>query len=224
MNTLINLNNKNSELNLFHIKSENFNKYGKIIENHNFEKIHDYLQNNTKIPHQGNIYVPNDDNLALLFKENIEKKNIFGDMEIQVGYCNGKNSFLNALEYHKCSEINYSVTDLVLLLGKLQDIRNNYYDVKNIEAFFIPAKTSFEIYQTTLHYSPCKTNNEGFKMLVVLLKGTNTILENDINIIEEEDKLLFMKNKWLISHSENKKAVQQGAFVGLIGKNLNIHY
>ena len=43
----------------------------------------------------------------------------FGEMEIQIGYCNGHNSMLNALEYHKSSEINVAATDAVLLLGSI---------------------------------------------------------------------------------------------------------
>ena len=41
----------------------------------------------------------------------------FGELPIQIGYCNGNNYLLNAVEYHRSSEINVAVTDLILLLG-----------------------------------------------------------------------------------------------------------
>ena len=47
-------------------------------------------------------------------------------MPIQIGYCNGPNSTLNGLEYHKSSEINIAITDMVLLLGKVQEVENNF--------------------------------------------------------------------------------------------------
>ena len=40
---------------------------------------------------------------------------VYGQMPIQIGYCNGHNRKLNALEYHRDSEINIAVSDRVLL-------------------------------------------------------------------------------------------------------------
>ena len=46
----------------------------------------------------------------------------FGESDIQLGHCIGKNTLLNALEYHRGSEINVFDTDAVLILGKREDI------------------------------------------------------------------------------------------------------
>ena len=63
----------------------------------------------------------------------------FGGIPIQIGYCNGHNKKLNAVEYHRCSEINVAVTDLVLLIGSQQDITDDFhYDTSRIEAFLVP--------------------------------------------------------------------------------------
>ena len=35
----------------------------------------------------------------------------FGGLPVQIGYCNGSNVKLNALEYHRSSEIDIAVTD-----------------------------------------------------------------------------------------------------------------
>lgn len=55
-------------------------------------------------------------------------------MPIQIGYCNGHNSKLNALEYHRDSEINIAATDMILMLGLLTDVNDDYiYDTANVK-------------------------------------------------------------------------------------------
>lgn len=145
---------------------------------------------------------------------------LYGGMPIQIGYCNGYNKTLNAFEYHKDSEINIAVTDMILILGRQQDIAENFtYPADKAEAFFVPAGTIVEMYATTLHYAPCHTQEEGFKCVVILPKGTNTSVEK-LNKIKE-DKLLFARNKWLIAHADSGLG-EEGAFIGLEGKNLVI--
>lgn len=46
------------------------------------------------------------------------KMRVYGELPIQIGYCNGHNSKLNALEYHRSSEVNVAVTDIILFLGQ----------------------------------------------------------------------------------------------------------
>ena len=80
-------------------------------------------------------------------------------MPIQVGYCNGSNYLLNAVEYHRDSEVNVALTDLILILGKEQDIEaDGTYQTEKMEAFLVPAGTVVEVYATTLHYAPCNVN------------------------------------------------------------------
>ena len=57
-------------------------------------------------------------------------------------------------------------------------------------------------------------------MAVVLPRSTNTD-KPEIKPICEEDKLLFAKNKWLIAHKDTSEA-KNGAFVGLVGENIDI--
>ena len=149
------------------------------------------------------------------------RKREFGELPIQIGYCNGNNYMLNAVEYHRSSEINIAVTDLILLIGCQQDIEDDYsYDTSKIEAFMVPAGTIIEVYATTLHYAPCNVNEDGFKCVVVLPRDTNLPLENSIEKIGE-DALLFARNKWLIGHKDTDLG-EQGAFIGLVGENIHI--
>ncbi len=142
-------------------------------------------------------------------------------MPIQIGYCNGDNHKLNALEYHRDSEINVACTDLILLIGSEQDMdpETFAYDTSKIEAFLVPAGTMIEVYATTLHYAPCNAGGR-FRCVVVLPKGTNEPLA----VTPEkkgEDALLFAVNKWLVAHPESGLD-KDGAFMGLTGENLTV--
>lgn len=123
------------------------------------------------------------------------EKRFYGELPIQIGYCNGHNHLLNAVEYHRSSEINIAITDMILLLGKEQDITEEYtYDTNLIEAFFVPKSTMVELYATTLHYAPCEASEEGFKCIVILPKDTNLPLDKKTEQ-EGENGLLVAKNK-----------------------------
>lgn len=54
------------------------------------------------------------------------KERAYGGLEIQIGYCNGNNKKLNAVEYHRSSELDIAVDDLILLLGCCTSERYEY--------------------------------------------------------------------------------------------------
>lgn len=177
-----------------------FKKYGQVLKNYNCEEIIEKMQ---KMPLPLDvIYEPSVKDLeeSEIFKELMERE--FGGLPIQIGYCNGNNNMLNAVEYHRSSEINIAVTDLILLLGWQPDINEDHtYDTSKIEAFLVPAGTIIEVFATTLHYAPCNADNNGFRCVVVLPKDTNMPLEYNVKK-NGEDALLFAKNKWLIGHKD----------------------
>ena len=194
-----------------------FRKYGQVLEGYDFTGLIKEMKH-TPVP-EDVIYVPSVEELeALDIMKDLQNKG-YGGLPIQIGYCNGHNKKLNAVEYHRNSEINVAVTDLVLLIGHQQDIEPDHtYDTSKIEAFLVPAGIGIEVYATTLHYAPCHVNEGGFQCVVVLPKGTNT----DLTFQTEktgEDSLMTAKNKWLIAHEDAKIA---GAFNGLKGENITI--
>ena len=194
-----------------------FRKYGQVLEGYDFTGLIKEMKH-TPVP-EDVIYVPSVEELeALDIMKDLQNKG-YGGLPVQIGYCNGHNKKLNAVEYHRNSEINVAVTDLVLLIGHQQDIEPDHtYDTSKIEAFLVPAGTGIEVYATTLHYAPCHVNEGGFQCVVVLPKGTNT----DLTFQTEktgEDSLMTAKNKWLIAHEVAKIA---GAFNGLKGENITI--
>lgn len=148
------------------------------------------------------------------------KQDVFGQIDCQVGYCYGHNHSLNSLEWHLCSEINIATTDLILILAKKYNMDENYHlDSKCCKAVFVPKGVAIEIYSDTLHYCPCEVKESGFGMVVALVKGTNTKANDN-----SEDKKFRAKNKWVITHEENKVALKNNVFAGIFGPNYTIRY
>ena len=148
-------------------------------------------------------------------------KHLFGGMPVQLGWCNGHNTKLNCLEYHRDSEFNLGTEDFILLLAKMDDITDGKLDTAKVKAFWAPAGTLVEVYATTLHYAPCHMDAaKGFRVMVALPKLTNTD-KPDIAPKTSEDQLLWARNKWLLAHAESSEA-KQGAAVRLEGVNLDI--
>ncbi|MDD6638649.1 MAG: DUF4867 family protein [Lachnospiraceae bacterium] len=201
-----------------------FHKYGRVISNVDLTELVQVLKE-TPVP-ENVVYEPSVKALEELPVMKTLERVTYGEMPIQIGYCNGHNVLLNALEYHRSSEINIAATDAILLLGALQDVEPDYtYDTANVEAFLLPAGTAVELYATTLHYAPCSVNGQGFQVAIVLPKGTNYPLEGEHAAVKDnkasnEDALITATNKWLIGHAEG--GLDEGAFLGLKGKNLNV--
>ena len=149
------------------------------------------------------------------------QNNAYGGMPVQIGMCWGRNTRLNCLEYHRDSEVNVGTVDFILLLAKQDEIVDGQLDTARVKAFRVPAAVAVEVYATTLHYAPCHVNEtEGFRVAVVLPRGTNTAVPGAAPL-NEEDRWLTARNKWLLAHSESSEAAQ-GAHIGLQGENIDI--
>ncbi|RZT03055.1 DUF4867 family protein [Cuneatibacter caecimuris] len=196
-----------------------FAKYGRVISGYSLEPLLEEMEK-TPLP-EGVDYVPSVPELEALpvFEELTES--MYGGLPVQIGYCNGHNHLLNALEYHRSSEVDIAVgRDLILLLGCQQDMESDYsYDTAKAEAFLLPAGVGVELYATTLHYAPCSAaEGEGFRCVVVLPRDTNLPLEKK-PAVSPEDALMTARNKWLIAHPD---AGIEGAVCGLKGENLRV--
>ncbi len=199
------------------VTDASFGKYGKVLNGYDLGRLLKEMEH-TPLP-KDVIYVPSVEELEALPVAADFQRRAYGGLPIQIGYCNGDNHKLNALEYHRSSEINVAVTDLILLIGMQQDIEADYsYDTGRVEAFLVPAGTAVEVYATTLHYAPCTAAEGGFRCVVILPAGTNTELTFAPGE-DGEDRLITAKNKWLIAHEDAKI---EGAFCGLKGENLTV--
>lgn len=199
------------------INDASFKKYGKVLKNYEFDEILNLMEESEC--GENVVYYPSISELENTNDMKILQNEIYGGMPIQIGYCNGYNNKLNALEYHRDSEVNIAATDLILLLGAQQDITEDFtYDSSKVEAFLVQKGTAIEVYATTLHYAPCGLANKMFKCVVVLPKGTNTDIDFKI-CKEDENALLFERNKWLIAHEE---ANIENAVNGIYGENITL--
>ena len=201
-----------------------FAPYGRVLEGCDFSRADEYMLEKTDIPESGNIYVPSVPELEESELKSDIENTLYGSMPVQIGFCNGRNTTYNGFEYHKCSEINYAVTPFMLVLGHVWDIRDSTYDIRSAQVFFVPAGTAIEMYQTTLHLSPCRVCDEGFKDIVILSRGTNTPLEYKKTNADPESVLLLQRNKWVIAHPEREPLIKQGAHPGVIGENKELFY
>ncbi len=202
------------------IQSKAFAQYGYVVEDHDFTQLIDTLVDISEKPTDSVIYIPSASNLESLPAAVGIGDQIYGGMPVQIGYCNGNNSTLNCLEYHRGSEVNIAADDIVLLVASLQEVQDCKLDTNKVEAFLVPAGTAVLLYETTLHYAPCSApGKDGFRVIIVLPKGTNT--EKPKLPSGSEDPLLWARNKWLLAHPNSSEA-KQGAFVGLMGKNITL--
>lgn len=150
---------------------------------------------------------------------------VFGGMDTQVGWCYGKNSSLNGIEYHRGSEINVCVTDAVFLVGHVQDVEFGdaiRYDTAKVEAFYAPQGSVVEFSPWNMHLAPINVRaGEPFCTLVYLPRGTNERLPFAVPSVGE-NRLLRAVNKWLMAHPSLERMVQGGVYPALIGENITV--
>lgn len=208
----------NPELNIHSIHDDAFKKYGRVLEDLPAAQVAGILSGLT-MPAQGSVYVAELPELMATEDAAAIEKRFFGEAPSQLGVCYGFNSQMNAMEWHRCSELNAAVTPLLLLLGDLRDVENGEYDSSRVEAFYLDKGAVIEVYATTLHFCPCQVTGEGFICLVGLSKGTNLPLDEPA-----ENRLLFRKNKWLICHEFNRGLIEKGVHPGIHGENYTVKY
>lgn len=189
-----------------------FQDYGAVIPGE-FDSLLSLLREKP-CPQESTMYAMSDDDLERAPAAERLRLACFGGLPTQIGYCNGHNQVLTCLEYHASSELNLAADDVILLVGKRQHIRAGKYHTDQVEAFLLPAGVCVELYATTLHYSPCGVDGNGFRVAVVLPKGTN-----GVSTFRTSDPLMAGKNKWMMAHPDSMKA-KFGAYIGLIGKNI----
>ena len=141
---------------IYKVTDPEFRKYGRVVKNVDFTDLVARLK---KTPLTRDVaYEPSVSgagscqrclqSTAALLTENCRFRSVTATAQ---------NYLLNALEYHRSSEINVAGTDAILLVGSQQDITEDFtYDTSRVEAFLLPKGTAVEVYATTLHYAPCQ--------------------------------------------------------------------
>lgn len=202
---------------IYQVTDPEFREYGRIIKGIDFSEL---LEGMEKTPCPDDVvYVASDPELEKIPVCEDLRRVTYGELPVQVGYCNGHNNKLNALEYHRSSEINIGATDFYLILARQADVTDEYtLDTSTCKVFYAPKGMAVEVFATSLHYAPCNTGGKGFRVVIVLPRGTNYDLEEAH--AGGEDAHLTAKNKWLIGHPEG--GLPEGSPMGLIGENITL--
>ena len=206
---------------IYSVFDPEFKPYGQIVKGLD-GAVQEILAGLAETPLPDGVgYVPTDPVLQELPAAVEISEHCFGGMPVQLGWCNGHNTKLNCLEYHRDSEFNLGTEDFILLLAKQDEIVDGVLDTSKVKAFKAPAGVLLECYATTLHYAPCHADaSKGFRVLVALPWLTNTdrpVMENKT----AEDEIMTARNKWLLAHPDSSEA-KSGAKVGLSGENIDI--
>lgn len=197
-----------------------FERYGKVITDIPLEELVSAL-NKTPLT-DGTDYVASSELLETEKFVDIMKNQVFGGLDIQIGFCNGHNKDLNALEYHRNSELNVAANDAYLMVAPATAVKDGIIDSQSVEIFRVKKGQAVLFYETTLHYAPCVADNEDhFRMMVVLPKGTNTQRPDGIHKCGESGYLTH-NNKWLFAHKDSNEGKNKVSSGRLIGENLSV--
>lgn len=208
----------NPSLKLYRTSDAEFAEYGRIIKGIDTTEIVKTAQG-IAMPETGSVYEASTTDFEALSIKNEIQDICYGELPAQIGYCYGHSNFLNGWEWHTSSEVNVAVTDLVLILGKVSDIKDGKIDSSTAKAFYVEQGEIIEVYATSLHFCPCEVAQSGFGCVVALPVGTNVPLER-----EAKDKLLFRKNKWIFAHVDNEGLIARGVVPGITGENYEVKY
>lgn len=206
---------------IYSVYDPEFKPYGQIVDGL-ADTIQEILPVLQAAPQGAGVeYVPEYKPLQELSAMVEISEHCYGGMPVELGWCNGHNTKLNCLEYHRDSEFNLGTEDFVLLLARQEEIEDGVLDTEKVKAFRVPAGVLVEVYATTLHYAPCSAaSGAGFQVVVVLPRGTNGP-KPDLTPLNGEDETLTACNKWLLAHPDSDEA-KGGAKVGLRGENIDI--
>ena len=106
------------------VTDKSFAPYGRVVEGYDVKGILKALEETTPCP-DGVVYFPKVDTLHAADGAEALGEILFGGMPFQLGCCNGHNTKLNCLEYHRDSEFNLGTEDFILLLAKQGEIEND---------------------------------------------------------------------------------------------------
>lgn len=204
------------QMKIYRVTDPEFKSYGRVIAVDASELID--TAKKMEMPAEGSKYEASLDALEATKVMDWFMDVVYGEMPVQIGLCWGHNRQMNALEWHRDSEINVAVTDFVLILAKLDDLdANGRLDSAKCKMFQVKAGETVEVYATSLHFCPCTTDPAGFSCVVVLPKGTNLPLAK-----ESSDPLLFRRNKWIICHENAEGLKSRGIVPGIYGENWSL--
>ena len=203
--------------------SVEFERLGPVLPNVDGAKVSEMLKK-LPCPSDSFTYVPSEPVLETPEMMADMQDRVYGGLPIQIGYCSGHSRTLNALEYHRNSEVNITGTDTLFMLAPMSAIKDGIADTQAVETFFAPKGTAVLFYETTLHYAPSHISEaDGFRVAVVLPRGTNTEQPAHIDAKgDAEPGYLTANNKWLLAHKDSPEGRGQISTGKLVGANITL--
>lgn len=203
------------------IDDESFKKYGDIKTGYDISKLSSFFDTEISIPETGNKYVTSNHKIESFSVIKELSNDIYPAMQTQAGQCVGHSIDFSALEYHQGSETNIFFTDTIMVLSKRSQMRSGSINISELgEIYFIPKGSIIEFFSDTLHYAPIQVTNSGFKIVVLVLKGTNEPLPSDFH---SNNKMIVKVNKFQVVHKSRTDKITQGAVVGVTGDLLRFN-
>ncbi len=210
------LNKANAPLRILPADSPDLARYGRLVRGIDCSEM--FVQALTEVDLEGPAYKRELEVLKHFESFSKIRSEVYGNSTaLQAGLCFGMNDRMNGMEYHRGSEVIVAVSDVVLFLGRAEDITDFTWDSSMAVPFYLPAGSLVELYGNTLHLAPCRVSEHPFCTIIILPEGTNRPLETP----QSDDPTYFMKNKWMLCHPESP-AAQRGAYVGITGDNIRI--
>lgn len=129
-------------------------------------------------------------------------REVFGTLPIQIGYISGHNQVLAGVGWHQGNEVHLAVTHLCLLVAKRRDLKGK--QLENIRAYYIPAYSAIELFADTFHLTPVSCDEDGFRSVCILVKGTNEPFQDD----EPQEMVLTAMDKGFVNEPTGKAFVE----------------
>lgn len=167
-------------------------------------------------PQPENAYLPCDESMTANPAAREIERSVFGELPVQAGWNHGGNTRMNGMEWHQSSEVIVACSDLVLLLGDHEDIKDDVYDASLAFGLYLQKGEAVQLLPLTLHLAPLPVRGGRFIAAILLPRGTNLPLQSGICGTRRA------VNKWLLVHPENQRGIALGGKVGIQGENLAI--
>ena len=137
-------------MHIYSVNDPEFKSYGNVWDNVPSELTSPVLEalSATPIP-EGSKYVASAPELEGVKGADKLGFLMYGGRPFQLGWCNGHNTQLNCLEYHRASEFNLGARDFILLVAHRWEIEGGKLDTACVKAFRVPAGTVVEVFNTT---------------------------------------------------------------------------
>ncbi|MGM9904900.1 DUF4867 family protein [Lactobacillus sp.] len=204
----------NPDLTILEASDPDFAQYG-VKYDYPLDEIEQVMAQ-VEMPAKGSSYLQKIP--ALEKTETIQRigRDVFAGMPVDAGATIGHTDDFSAFEYHQCSELNIMLDDVLMVLAKRQtlDQRGKIDPQKDGQLFYVPKGSIVELYNTTLHYAPIQITKAGYKVIVVVLHGTNLPLPDGF---KSDNPRVVKQGKFQVVHPSRKDKIAQGYQVALTG-------